>query len=270
MRAQELLESLTDDELKARADGCFIRAESRELYLQVKTAERQRLLAEADFYLKALIWRHDERTARRDFRLELIVIFLIAVEIALSLYFGILGIREAHQQSAVLDRQLSVLSHMDTSSAATAAMLQQEQAERGKKPKLVLYVGSTPIDKATVRLKSIPGTTQDLLTVDLFIKNEGDAPASAARLQILTPEGVGLAGGFPFATGPESGPPLPRNAQRWSSALPQLPVGETTRISAQFYVQKDHATFKIAFSLDAPELPQVVPLGSLTVLSAKP
>lgn len=270
MRARELLDTLSDDELIAKADACFVQAESVNIYLQPGPVDRQRLLAEADFYLKALAWRSDARIARRDFWMEVAVIVLIGAEIFLSLYFGIVGIREAHEQSKVLDRQLSVLGRMDVSAASTAALLQQEQAERGKKPKLALYVWNVPIDRATPRLKSIPGLSQDLATFDLFVKNEGDAPASTARLQVLTPEGVSLGGASPFASGPEFGPPLPRNAQRWSLPLPQLPIGETTKISVQFYVQKGHAAFKVAFSLDAPELPAVMPLGSLTVLPSKP
>src|SRR5438876_1213298 len=93
MRAEELLETLTDDELRHKADACFTQAQNTQIYQHVgltklyepiNVAERQRLLAEADFYLKALAWRSDARTARRDFWMEVAVILLIGVEIILS------------------------------------------------------------------------------------------------------------------------------------------------------------------------------------------
>jgi hypothetical protein len=57
MRAEELLETLSDNELKRRANECFIKAEKSSLYKLPDTAERQRLLAEADFYLSALVFK---------------------------------------------------------------------------------------------------------------------------------------------------------------------------------------------------------------------
>jgi hypothetical protein len=89
MGAQELLETLTDDELKKRANECFIQAENTNFYL-----ERQGLLTEAAFYLNALIWRSDARVARRDFWMEVGVMVLIGGEIVLS----VVGLRAGYQQ----------------------------------------------------------------------------------------------------------------------------------------------------------------------------
>jgi cell division protein FtsB len=131
MRAEELLETLTDEELKKRANGCFIQAEHTSLYQQVGPAERQRLLTEADFYLNALIWRSDARVSRRDFRMELIVIFLILLEALIGIGGIIFGIKEGNKQAAILDR-------MNTSTAATATATQgvntssQDQAAKLK------------------------------------------------------------------------------------------------------------------------------------------
>lgn len=121
MRAEELLESLTDDELKKKADACFAEADSMQVYLQSGDSklylpegatERQRLLAEADFYLKALAWRSDARTAQRDFWMEVGVMVLIGAEIVLSWT----ALREGSKQS-------QILADMDSSTAATASAM---------------------------------------------------------------------------------------------------------------------------------------------------
>jgi hypothetical protein len=115
MRAEELLEKLSDEELIQKANGCFIQAENTGLYQQAGPEERQRLLMEADLYLKALAWRHDERVSQRDLKLEIWVIFLIGIEIALSAY----GLWEGHQQGKLIDKQTTALTHMDTTSGTT-------------------------------------------------------------------------------------------------------------------------------------------------------
>jgi hypothetical protein len=289
MRAEELLDTLTDEELKRRANECFIKAERSNLYELPETAERQRLLTEADFYLKALIWRHDaritERDARiaeRDFRLEKWVIILISVEILLSLIFGFLGLWEGWKQGKALDRQVSVLSHMDTSTAATSdslqklvaaqdaslKILQEEQAQRAKKPRLALYDGNIPIDKSTLQLASRTGLAQDTASFDLLVKNIGDAPVSMSRLHVLTPQGVGVAA-EQLITVPEFGPPAHPNTQVLTLQLPLLPAGETYRLNFAVYAPKGHPAFKITFTVDAMELQAVAPLGSLTVLPPK-
>jgi hypothetical protein len=120
MRAEELLEKLSDEELMQKANGCFIQAENTALYQQAGPEERQRLLMEADLYLKALAWRHDERVSQRDLKLEIWVIILIGIEIALSVY----GLWEGHQQGKLIDKQTTALTHMDTSTADTAKAMQ--------------------------------------------------------------------------------------------------------------------------------------------------
>ena len=130
MQAEELLQTLTDDELKRRANHCFLQAEDTNLYRQLGPEERVRFLTEADFYLKALIWRQDARTAerdrqrneelaQRDFKMEVGVMVLIGFEIVLS----VVGLWMGYQQGKVLDKQTSALTHMDTSTAATASAM---------------------------------------------------------------------------------------------------------------------------------------------------
>lgn len=222
MRAEELLKTLSDEDLKERANGCFIQAESTRLYQLPSPEEKQRLLTEADFYLKALIWRKDARIAERDFRLEKWVIALISVEIFLSLVFGFLGLWEGWKQGKALDRQIAILSHMDTNTAATTDSLQklvaaqdasvgilrQEQVERARKPRLALYVGNTLLDKAAVHLLARKGFARTAASLDLLLKNEGDAPLSTFRLHALVPAGVVL-NTEGLITLPESEPPAP-------------------------------------------------------------
>jgi hypothetical protein len=279
MRAEELLETLTDDELKQRANLCFLEAENNSLYMLASPEERLRLLTQADFYLKALIWRQDARIAERDFRLEKWVIRLISVEIFLSLIFGFLGLWEGWKQGKALDHQVVVLSHMDASTAATSdalqklvaaqdaslGILQAEQVEHAKKPRLALHVGTIPLDKVTIRLASRPGLGQDTASFDLLVKNVGDAPVSTSRLHVITPEGVGIDAERLLIV-PEFGPSVRPNTQVLTLQLPILPAGETYRLRIAVYAPKGHTAFKIPFTVDALELGAVSSLGALTVL----
>src|SRR6266404_5869510 len=276
MRAEELLETLTDEELKKRANGCFIQAENTDLYQQVGAAERQRLLTEANFYLSALSWRSDARVARRDFLMEIGVMVLIGVEIVLS----VIGLRAGYEQSNILDKQTTALIHMDTSTAATSDLLQklvaaqnaslnilqQGQAERAKKPKLALYVGNISLDRASVHPQPLPGRAQTVASLDLLMKNEGEAPVSTYRLHAVLPKGVGLFSEQQLTMVPESEAPADPRTNRVTLQLPLLPAGETIRIHTQIVVPNGYSRFKIPFTVDALELRTVAPLGSLTVI----
>lgn len=120
MRAEELLETLTDDDLKKRANDCFAQAEAISLAQQGGPEEKNRLVAEADLYLKAIARREDARVAARDFRLEIWVIVLIGIEIVLS----VVGLIAGYQQGRILDKQTTALTHMDASSAATKSAIE--------------------------------------------------------------------------------------------------------------------------------------------------
>ena len=280
MRAEELLGTLTDDELKKRANLCFFEAENTSIYKQAGPEEKLRLLTEADFYLKALIWRHDDRIADRDFRLEKWVIALISVEIVLSLIFGFLGLWEGWNQGKALKREVDVLGHMETSTRATSEslqklvaaqdaslqILQQEQAERTKKPRLALYVGNIPLDRAPVRLKAPrPQSTQATASLDLLLKNDGDAPVSTFRLHALVPAGIVFQTDRLF-TVPESQPPPDLKTYGVTLQLAPLPAGQVVRIHADIFVPDGYPPFEIPFTVDALELRAVALVGSLTVL----
>jgi hypothetical protein len=116
MRAEEL-DNLTEDELQQRANDCFIQADNTNFRVSVGGFERLRLHLEAQFYMTAVARKRDDRTARRDFWMEVSVIVLISIEIILSLVFGFLALREGRQQA-------KILSQMDTSTGATATAMQ--------------------------------------------------------------------------------------------------------------------------------------------------
>lgn len=213
--------------------------------------------------------RADSREIREEWKslrhliLELLVIGLIGFEIVLS----VIGLRAGYQQGKVLDKQTSALTHMDTSTAATVdslqklvaaqdaslKILQEEQAQRAKKPRLVLYVGSMPIDKTTLQLAPRTGLVQDTASFDLLVKNVGDAPVSTFRLHVLTPEGVGLDADQLIIV-PQIGPPAHLNTQVLTLQLPLLPAGEMYRLHIAIYALKGDPAFRIKFTVDAIEL----------------
>lgn len=224
MRAEEF-DKLTEEQLQQKANGCFIAAENQSIYQQGGDAQRRRLLLEAQFYLTAVAKKRDDRTAKRDFRMEVAVIVLISIEIILSIVFGFLGLSEGKQQARVL-------AHMDTSTAATANamtgvtnaldafadeqkrssnslkemsrdlqssagaardqlhILRQEQAdalaERSKKPELALLLGGHLLNPMQQPPKIIVRAESDTsMTIDFVLLNHGSATANAVIFRAL-------------------------------------------------------------------------------------
>jgi hypothetical protein len=105
MRVREL-DSKSDEDLRQLADECFVRMEER------GTVEAPQHLNEAQFYLSVLRTRHDDRIARRDLFLELVVIFLILAEVLFGWWEG--------------NKQAAILGDMQTSTAATATALKAQ------------------------------------------------------------------------------------------------------------------------------------------------
>jgi hypothetical protein len=284
--------AMSEEELLTRADQCLERAGSA---LEpgprgIDEFTRLHLFLEAQSCLAEVLRRQGDRTAERDRKrneeiaegdlgLERLVVWLIGAEIVLSIIFGVIGISEGLQQG-------KILAHMDTSSAATAtalttlvddqakslSILQQEQAQRAKKPRLALYVGNIPLDRASVRLKPRGGSAGTVAEVTLLLKNEGDADIGMFRIHALVPTGVVLESNW-IASVPEFEPqPSPRTIRLTLQLLP-LPAGETVRIQTAILVSGVsgvNPSFKIPFAFDTLELQAVAPLGSLTILSPKP
>lgn len=295
MQAEELLQTLTDDELKRRANHCFLQAEDTSLYKRPSPEERLRFLTEADFYLKALIWRQDARKADRDkkeaeeradrdrkrenrhFWIELIVIgILIGAELYFSIHYGRLGLSEGRQQAAILQKmnkntEDTAVQIQRAADAMTAILqvLQADRADRAKKPSPALYVGNIPIDKATVRPTVPNGPTQSSARFDLLLKNEGDASLNTSEIHALVPEGINFYLST-LPTVPEYEEPSKPGTRSMSYAVPLTPVGKSLRIDCQISAPKGHAPFKVAFTITSPQLQAVTPLGSLTVLPPKP
>lgn len=294
MRAEELLDTLTDEELKKRANGCFIQAENTSLYEQAGPEEKQRLLAQADVYLKALTWRQDARIAERDFRLEKWVIALISVEIVLSLIFGGLGLWQGYKQGNLLDQQTKVLTHMDASTATTATamqtaagllqtlsadqatsrdILQTEQAYRlsqlAKKPKLVLYVGNVSLAKTPVSA-IIPARQQTDTSVidDLMLKNEGSGPATQMQIRVVL-----LAKDVFLQSAPPYQQPIQPPDISYQTFL--IPVGTMRPNTAfpftlTFTFPKGHAPFNVQFKVDADQIETATLLGQIDLHPPNP
>lgn len=140
MRAEEF-DKATIEELLAHANQCFDLAQSPLAEQVSRRAEgspvnlsdpaKLRLLLEAQFYLTAVGRKRDEEVARRDYRLEIWVIFLIGIEIILSVVGMGIGISEAGQQSRVLsDIQISTKNATSAMTASSDSLqkLAEEQS----------------------------------------------------------------------------------------------------------------------------------------------
>jgi hypothetical protein len=272
MRAEELLQTLTDEQLKDKANFSFLKAEDTSLYNQASPEEKLRLLTEADFYLKALVWRHDDRIARRDFRLEVAVIVLISLEIILSIVFGVIAIREGRDQS-------KVLAHMDQSTAATANSLQKliaaqdaslkiiqkveadRVAQLAKRPKLILYIGHVPLAKARGPLKPSQ-ETDNSATFDIVLRNAGEATANKVIWRALVPPEV-TAFSQPLPTPGNDLPDRPVHAYLYFQDL-IAPKGYT-EVTVTVLFPKGHAPFAVTFNASSPEIIGETPLGVLSI-----
>lgn len=94
--------------------------------------DKPALLLEAQFYIQELGRREDSRIARRDFRMELVVIFLIGLELVAAVVLAIWGGREQdranQKQLTALGQVQGNLSNLNESSKATADTLTQLKA----------------------------------------------------------------------------------------------------------------------------------------------
>jgi hypothetical protein len=102
MKAEDFA-SATELELRRKANECFEKFENSGSH------ERPALLIEAQFYIGEIERRKQDKVARRDLLLELVVIILIGLE----LYFGITG----------GNQQLATLQKLDASANMTAKAL---------------------------------------------------------------------------------------------------------------------------------------------------
>jgi hypothetical protein len=97
----EEFERATEQDLRRNANECFDKLKDS------GSQEWPALLLSARFYMDEIERREHDRVATRDLLLELVVIFLIGLE----LYFGITG----------GNAQIAVLQKLDTSASQTAA-----------------------------------------------------------------------------------------------------------------------------------------------------
>jgi hypothetical protein len=105
MKAEEFAQA-TEAELRQKANECFAKLESH------GSMEKPALLIEAQFYLDEIERRKQDKIARRDYRMEWVVIgleLIVIVLIGLELLDG--------------NKQLAVLDHLNTSAGATAKTL---------------------------------------------------------------------------------------------------------------------------------------------------
>ena len=110
----EQFQTATDAQLQAEAKNLFDSG--------MKTGQDWRYyrLQEAHFYMQELDRRHDARIARRDFRMELIVIFLIGLELLSAIGAIWETFREGKEQAQILERQAVILERVEKASHAAA------------------------------------------------------------------------------------------------------------------------------------------------------
>jgi len=124
----EEFQTATEVELTYATKQCFDRFNSP----LTGGGDKPACLLEAQFYMQELGRREDSRVATRDFRMELIVIFLIGLELVAAVVLAIVGSRQqgqdTNQQLAAFGKMQDVMSRLQESSKATADTLQSLQS----------------------------------------------------------------------------------------------------------------------------------------------
>jgi hypothetical protein len=121
-------EAATNEDLRREAKRCF------DLYGSggVGSLDKPQLVLEAQFYMQELGRREDSKIAHRDFLMELIVIFLIGLELLAAVGLAVWGEREqtqeVNQQLSAFGKMQDVLSKLQESSEATAQTLNSQQS----------------------------------------------------------------------------------------------------------------------------------------------
>ena len=111
----EQFEKANRKTLREEAKQCFERAQDG----QSQTDFQVMKLLEAQLYMQELDRRHDSWIAWRDLILEVVVIALIGGEIWL-------GWKQGTNESTMMDKQDTILGNLDTSTSATAKLVQKE------------------------------------------------------------------------------------------------------------------------------------------------
>ena len=117
----EQFENAKSKELRAESKACFDHAMDAggggawEL--------RAAKLLEAQFYMSELDRRHDGNIARRDFRMELVVIALIGLELVAASVGMLIGVRESNEQAKLLQKQTTAIENVEKAARNTANMI---------------------------------------------------------------------------------------------------------------------------------------------------
>jgi len=114
------IRSMTEEELERVVEDCF------EYAPDTIPVDRLAILLEAQFYQTELDRRKSSWVEQRSFWLEIAVIVLILGEILLSIYGIRLAIREAKDDTVAMDKQNTILNDLQTSTHATASLLENE------------------------------------------------------------------------------------------------------------------------------------------------
>lgn len=112
-------ENATTQQLRQKVDELFEEAETAEYIPQCEAR-----LLEARFYLAEIERREHNKVGQRDFWMEASVIFLILIEIVLSIYGIRLAIRQGNDADALMTKQMVVLSQLNANMQTTAQTLQ--------------------------------------------------------------------------------------------------------------------------------------------------
>ena len=89
-------------------------------------------MLEAQFYMQEMDRRDSSRIARRDWWLEIVVIFLIGIEIVLSVVGIIFAVREGNAQAKLVQAQTGILTSLQQSSSDTVGALKGLLETTGK------------------------------------------------------------------------------------------------------------------------------------------
>jgi len=171
-----------------------------------------------------------------------------------------------------LQASLSTTGTMASALKKQLVILKEQQDEHktqlAKKPKLELYIGSVPAYPATGASIPIREQTDTKMTLDLNLKNDGDAPAREAELRVVVfAKDVALQTSAPSE---RTGEPADATTHTFLIHVGLVRAKLTIPMTATFTFPNTQLPFTVVFNIDADEIETATPLGGIQLNPLKP
>jgi hypothetical protein len=161
-----------------------------------------------------------------------------------------------------LQRATSSLDNLARAQAESLHIFQKEEADRGKKPRLALYIGHVALAQSHGPLRPREETDTSV-TFDIVVRNVGEANADKVTWRALVPPDVSLTSAPPATLAND----LPdRPVHSFLYFLDVFPSKGYVEATVTFIFPKGHPPFQVSFNASSAEMIGETPLGVLSIV----